>query len=268
MPIPQYAVILRSNSALDRLHRLLLDDGLKFHFFNLLNSDALRYSPSTWDVAITIDEGVSAYRLKPIVADSIWRAVHQLREFVLASGNNFTPNDSRVLPLPDTIPYDLLTSSDISVPYIAHIPLNSTSNPLYSTFYSFDELWARVRLIQDFLEFTIHWLCDALERSIKGLGGRLWNFGAYFGYTREEFEEKAGYFKSLSTDHQEIAVNNERALILHPTESTMARTFLRNGKLVLRYKKRQPTLPTIPEENDIDILPHVLAAVSINDKVA
>ena len=223
---------------------LILADKFLHQVFDrsLRDSNILSYTPSHLDFIPVIDFGSLSYRLKPELASALWLELIQRARIILCAANDFNPYASANVtkPLPTVIRLPALQQLDISWPVVGLSYLLPGRNPLLDVS-SRETLFTTFRAMQHAARWYSDWIFNAAKHTVTLGPASQWNFGAYFGYRKDEFLVKAGPGLSSPSAHSTFShatvadptsvIPDDTSLILHPTASLAARMMLATSTL-------------------------------------
>ena len=239
------------------LEALLNSPLLVFKYRCFTQSYAAQYWKQHLHIKSVEVHRVTKYKLVEPVALAIWSSARNLCAYILESANNYTIRDALTKPPPRFIPLRALQTLDIANPVIAHIPFLYDSNPLLEAQDSIEEIWMRVDLVQLVLLTTIQWLTKAIHQCVdEGLQAE-WYWGAQFGMSNVDFYNEMGVEKaeqklleSKVTNIAYFPIGENTQLILHPTQSRMARVF--SAGTMVKYEGGKLPLPDLDNDEPID----------------
>ena len=254
----------------DTFLRQVLDRSLR------MNS-ILSYTPSHLDFIPIVDYGSLSYRLKPELASALWLELIQRARIILCAANDFNPYAPANVtkPLPTTICLAALQQLDISWPVVGLSYLLPGRNPLLDPS-SRETLFSTFRAVQHAARWYSDWIFNAARHTITLGPASRWNFGAYFGYRRDEFLVKAGpglpsptarsTYSHASTANTTLSISDNTSLMLHPTASLTARTTLVTDALTTDSDPPATTHPFRPELSGAEIVQIIAREIEELDK--
>jgi hypothetical protein len=237
----------------------------------------LSYTPSHLDFIPIVDYGSLSYRLKPELASALWLELIQRARIILCAANDFNPYAPANVtkPLPTTICLAALQQLNISWPVVGLSYLLPGHNPLLNPS-SRETLFSTFRAVQHAARWYSDWIFNVARHTVTLGPASRWNFGAYFGYRRDEFLVKAGpglpspmahsTYSHASTANTTLSISDNTSLMLHPTASLTARTTLVTDALTMDSDPPATTHPFRPELSGAEIVQIIAHEIEELDK--
>lgn len=206
--ITSLSVRFNPQDSLHNLETVLADPLLKALFRGALSGSIVHYRPTYTDAHPEFKYGQFGYRLNETIADGIWTDLQRIAQIVHCAANDYNPFTA-VAPLPIDISYDALNEINLSIPAVS-LTLVYDVNPLLALVESRDKVIERVQILKTIGFYFINWMAEAVRRSVQQGRSSAWNFGAYWGMSKEEFVYRArkGY-NGGDFDKLEIAVKKD-----------------------------------------------------------
>jgi hypothetical protein len=187
--------------SLRNLETVLADPLLKALFRGALSGSVVGYRPRIGDVLPEFRHGQFGYRLNETIANEFWLDLQRIAQIIHCAASNYNPFIA-TQPLSADIPYAALDEISLSMPAIS-LTLVYDLNPLFDLLESRERVVERVQILKTIGFYFINWVAEAVRRSVKKGETSLWNWGAFWGMSREEFVARAkkgysnGGFKEL-----------------------------------------------------------------------
>ncbi|KAG6835808.1 hypothetical protein H0H93_014479 [Arthromyces matolae] len=217
-----------NNDVMRKIELALVDPLCKTLFSGIVDSVSTRYRYNPLDVETWVTHGVHSYTLKPAVAETIWLPLLRLAQLVHCAAYDYNPYATR-LPLPNAIPLGRLVEINTEAPELSITLARPIINPLLKHFSSIRLLRNCIVLVQEAIERGLEWIGRALEATLERGKDCSWNWGAYWGIQRDEFLERVegAMVRKAQVSYARIeeikTEDGEGAMILHPTESSLAK---------------------------------------------
>jgi hypothetical protein len=187
--ITSLSVRFNPQDSLHNLETVLADPLLKALFRGALAGSVVHYRPTHTDVHPEFKYGQFGYRLNETIADGIWTDLQRIAQIVHCAANDYNPFTASA-PLSIDLPYDALNEINLSIPAVS-LTLVYDVNPLLAIVESRDKVIERVQILKTIGFYFINWMAEAVRRSVQKGRDSAWNFGAYWGMSKEEFVYRA-----------------------------------------------------------------------------